>query len=94
MSIADLKKQIGPILRRNNVKKAAIFGSVARGDVRKNSDIDILIEFKNNDKSLFDLAGLQIELEGRLKKEVDLLTYNSLHPLLREDILREQKTIL
>ena len=89
MSISDLKKKIGPILRRNNVKKAAIFGSTARGDARKNSDIDILIEFKNNDKSLFDLAGLQIELEEKLKKTVDLLTYNSLNPLFKKNILKD-----
>ncbi len=44
--------------------------------------------------SLLDLAGLKIELEEVLRKEVDVLTYNSLHPLLRDRILSEQVVIL
>ncbi len=55
--------------------------------------IDILVEFKG-EKSLLDLVGLKIELEERLGKKVDVLTYNSLHPLLKERILNEQEVIL
>ena len=58
-----------------------------------NGDIDILIEFKGK-KSLLDLAGLKIELEEKLKRKVDVLTYDSLHPLLKEHILAEQVEIL
>ena len=94
MSIKDIKEKITPILKRNDVKRAAFFGSVARGDAKKNSDIDILVEFKKNDKSLLDLAGLKIELEEKMNKKVDVLTYNSIHPLLKEIILKEQKLIL
>ena len=94
MRVKDIKKKIAPILRRNGVKRAAVFGSVARGEAKKNSDIDILIEFKKNDKSLLDLAGLKIELEEKINKKVDILTYNSIHPFLREIILKEQKLIL
>lgn len=57
------------------------------------SDIDILIEF-NGTKSLLDLARLKIELEDVLKCKVDVLTYNSLHPLLKKQILAEQVEIL
>ena len=46
------------------------------------SDIDLLVEFKGK-KSLLDLAGLKLELEEKLKCYVDVLTYNSLHPLLK-----------
>jgi len=94
MGIKDIKKKITPILKRNDVKRAAIFGSVARGEAKKNSDIDILIEFKKNNKSLLDLAGLKIELEEKMNKKVDVLTYNSIHPFLKEIILKEQKLIL
>ena len=55
--------------------------------------IDILVEFKG-EKSLLDLVGLKIELEERLGKKVDVRTYNSLHPLLKERILNEQEVIL
>lgn len=81
------------ILKANDVKKAAIFGSFARGEATKSSDVDILIEFKGK-KSLFDLAGLKIELEEAIGRKVDVVTYKSLHPLLKEKILSEQLIIL
>ena len=64
-----------------------------RGELTKDSDIDILVEFKGK-KSLLDLVGLKQELEEILKRKVDVLTYNSLHPLLKDRILREQEVIL
>jgi len=92
--IAKIKKKITPILKSHDIKKAAVFGSFVRGENSKNSDIDILIEFRKDDKSLLDLVGLKLELEKKLSKKVDVLTYNSLHPLLRNIILKEQKAIL
>ena len=76
------------------VKRAALFGSFARGDATEESDIDLLIEFKGKKKSLLDLAALKIQLEESLGRNVDLITYNSLHPLLRNRILSEQVIIL
>jgi hypothetical protein len=92
-AIQNIKKKIIPILKRYEVKKAAIFGSFVRGEARKKSDIDILVDLPE-DKSLLDLVGLKLELEEILKRKVDVLTYNSLHPLLKNIILSEQKAIL
>jgi len=94
MSIQEIKNKIRPILRRHDVKRAAVFGSYARGDETKKSDVDILIEYRNNDKSLFDLAGLQIELEEKLKKKVDLGEYSTIRPQIKDRILSEQISIL
>ena len=91
--ILEIKEKIIDILKRNDVKRAALFGSIVRGDYTDKSDIDILIEFKGK-KSLLDLARLQLILEEVCKKKVDLLTYNSLHPLLKSRILEEQVMIL
>jgi hypothetical protein len=88
------KKTISKILVDSGVKRAALFGSFARGDATEDSDIDLLIEFKGKQKSLLDLAALKIQLQESLGKNVDLITYNSLHPLLRDRILSEQVTIL
>jgi hypothetical protein len=88
-----ISRKILPILRRYDVARAAIFGSIARGESTERSDIDLLVEFKGQ-KSLLDLAGLKIALEELLKTKVDVLTYNSLHPLLKDKILSEQKVIL
>jgi len=93
MKLEEIKVKIIPVLRRYDVRKAAIFGSFVKGEQRKDSDIDILVEFKG-EKSLLDLAGLKIELEEILGRKVDVLTYNSLHPLLKDKILQEQKVIL
>ncbi len=93
IEIEKIKNKILPILLRYDVARAAIFGSFARGENTEGSDIDILVEFRG-EKSLLDLAGLKIALEESLKMKVDVLTYNSLHTLLRERILREQMVIL
>ena len=75
------------------MKRASLFGSIVREEMTNESDIDLLVEF-NGKKSLLDLAGLKLELEEKLKCNVDVLTYNSLHPLLKEQILTEQVEIL
>jgi predicted nucleotidyltransferase len=92
MTTQKVKKKIIPILKRQGVTKAAFFGSFVRGETKKDSDIDLLVNLRK-DKSLLDLVGLKIELEEKLGRKVDLLTYNSLHPLLRDRILKEQKII-
>ncbi len=93
VEIRKIKKIIVPILKRNDVVKAGIFGSYARGEAKKRSDIDILIKFKGR-KSLFDLAGVEIELEKKLGKKADVLTYKSIHPLLKKQILSEEVKII
>jgi len=91
--IEKYKEIILEILKKHEVKKASLFGSIVREKMTINSDIDLIIEFKG-DKSLLDLAALQIELEEKLKLKVDILTYNSIHPLLKNQILAEQVEIL
>lgn len=91
--IEEIRGKILPVLQRYDVVKAAIFGSFVRGETKESSDIDILVEFRG-EKSLLDLVGLKIELEESLGKKVDVLTYDSLHPLLKKRILSEQEVIL
>jgi len=93
--INNIKKKILPILKKNHIIKAGIFGSYARGDNKKNSDVDILIQIKNGKKfSLFDMIGLQIEIEKRLKRKVDLITYESISPYLKRYILEDEIKII
>ncbi len=91
--IREIAIKIVPVLKKHGVTKAGIFGSHARGEAKKKSDIDVLIKFEG-DKSLLDLIGLKMELENALKKKVDLLTYKSIHPLLKKNILNEEVRIL
>jgi len=93
LSIEEVKSKVLPILKKYDITKASLFGSIARGEATKESDVDILVEFRG-DKSLLDLAGLKIELEEALGRKVDILTYNSVHRLLKDRILSEQKVII
>lgn len=91
--IDEYKLKILDVLKKHDVKRASLFGSIVRGEMNENSDIDILIEFQGK-KSLLNLGGLKVELEEKLKCKVDVVTYNSLHPLLKDQILAEQVEIL
>lgn len=91
--IKTIKKQILPILKKAGVLKSSLFGSVVRGEANKKSDIDILVELPKN-KTMFDLIDLEKKLETKLGKNVDLITYRSVHHLLRDIIFKEQVQIL
>jgi hypothetical protein len=91
--LEEIKRKALPILKEANVKKAALFGSYARGEQGVDSDIDILVDLPRG-KSLLDLVGLQQDLEETLRNKVDVITYNGIHPLLRDSILRYQYQIL
>lgn len=94
INIKEIKSKIVKVLKKNNVVRAGIFGSYARGEQTANSDIDILIEVGNKKFSLLDLVGIEIELQEALKKKVDLITYKAIHPLLKEIILKEEVKII
>ncbi|MBI4155410.1 nucleotidyltransferase family protein [Candidatus Woesearchaeota archaeon] len=92
--IEKIKKRILPILKEYNVVRAGIFGSYARGEAKKKSDIDILIEVRGRKFSLLDLVGLEQELRKKLGKNVDLLTYKGINHLLKDQILGEEIRII
>lgn len=92
MTTQAIKRKIVPILKRQGVTKAALFGSIARGEVKDNSDVDLLINLSPK-KTLFDLVNLKLELEKELGKKVDLVEYAAIRPLLKDVILNEQKII-
>ena len=88
-----VSERIIDILPKNGVKRASFFGSIVRGEMREDSDLDLLVEFEGR-RSLLDLAHLKNELEDAVNRRVDLLTYKSIHPLLKDRILAEQVPII
>ncbi|MFQ5532195.1 MAG: nucleotidyltransferase family protein [Candidatus Nanoarchaeia archaeon] len=91
-SLMEIKPKIIQILKKNKIKKAGIFGSYARGDQKKNSDIDILVE---PPKGIgFGFAGIEIQLSKELNKKVDLVSYNGLSPYLKDKILKQEVRII
>ena len=92
MTFYDIKSRILPVLKRQGVLKAALFGSFARNAAGKNSDVDILVKLEKS-KSLLDLIALRLELREALRMNVDVLTYDSINHLLKDRILKEQRLI-
>ncbi len=92
MELNEIKSKIKKVLKRHGIVRAGIFGSYARGEQKKNSDVDILIQ---PPKGIgFGFVGIQFELEDRLKRKVDLLSYGAIHPLLKKRILDEEVRII
>ncbi|MBL7072670.1 MAG: nucleotidyltransferase family protein [Candidatus Omnitrophica bacterium] len=91
--ISRIKRKILPILKKFGTRKAALFGSCVRDDMRENSDIDVLVEIES-DISLLGFVDLKQKIEEVLGRKVDLVEYDTLKPLLREKILKEQVVIL
>jgi uncharacterized protein len=91
----DLRQRRNDILRiaaRYGARNLRVFGSVARGDDRAHSDIDLLVDM-DPDRSLLDIVGLGQDLEELLDRKVDVLTGASLHPALRDRVLAESRPL-
>lgn len=91
--ISEVNELVRSLFKQYRITRAAVFGSFARGSVKKNSDIDILVSFESK-YDLLDIIGLKQDLEEILGRKVDLLTFNS----LKDDefsqlVLKEARTI-
>jgi predicted nucleotidyltransferase len=92
-NLEEIKNKALPILKQAGVTRSSLFGSFVRGENKTESDLDILVDLPRG-KSLFDLVDLQMKLEQALNKKIDIVTYRSLHPLLKSRILTEQVQII
>ena len=93
MDLEKTKEQIIPILKKHNVKKASLFGSIVMGTIHKGSDIDILVQLPK-DHSLMDRAVLKVELESFLGRKVDVVNYDGIKKHAKKSILSSQVSIL
>ncbi len=74
--------------KQHGVKTICLFGSMAKDEVSETSDVDFLVELEQG-RDLFDLGELLIDLQTLLKRKVDLVTKDSLHPRLYSRVLNE-----
>ena len=86
------REGLAAVCRKHDVRILKIFGSAARGEDHPESDVDFIVEFEG-DKSLFDLVGLQLDLEEFLGRDVDVLTEPALSPYLRDRILASASVV-
>jgi uncharacterized protein len=80
------------VAARHGARNVRVFGSVARGDDKPESDLDLLVEMER-DRSLLDLLALEQELEALLHRPVDVLTEESLAPSIRHRIAAEAQAL-
>jgi len=81
-----------PICLKYGVRSLAVFGSYARGEAGRNSDVDMLVSFHRR-VSLLTLVALERELSELLERRVDLQTVDGLSPYLRDRILKERQVV-
>ncbi|MBF0550200.1 MAG: nucleotidyltransferase family protein [Deltaproteobacteria bacterium] len=93
-SLEEITRKAVPILKKNDVVRAGIFGSFARHEEREDSDVDFLIDFGQASKTLFDLVDLQDQLEKELNRKIHLAFYDYLKPRIRQQILDDEVPIL
>ena len=81
-------------IRRLGVRRLALFGSVARGEARPDSDVDLLVEFAPGQKSFDRFMALSDLLERLLGHRVELVTVEALSPFIGPHILAEAADVL
>ena len=86
------RKEIMQIAARHGAYNVRVFGSVARGEARPDSDIDFLVNLEAG-RSLLDLARLLRELQALLNCPVDVVTEAGLRPRLRPKVLEEARPL-
>ena len=80
------------IAARHGAYNVRVFGSVARGEARPDSDIDLLVNLEEN-RSLLDLARLLRELQTLLDCKVDVMTEAGLRPRIRPQVLKDARPL-
>ena len=87
------KEKLRIFCRNHKIKRLALFGSAIRDELMPDSDIDILVEFlEDNTPGLFELSRMEIELTGILGRQVDLRTPDELSRYFRDEVVRTAET--
>lgn len=87
-------EQLANLCKRYSVQELSLFGSAARGDMRPDSDLDLLVEFLPEAQTdLVDYAGLMLDLSQLLGRKVDLVSKSGLKPLIRDSVLHDARLL-
>ncbi len=86
--LLPLREEILQIAAKHGAYNVRVFGSVARGEAREDSDVDFLVELEAK-RSLFDYIALMQDLAELLGRKVDVAEPETLHELIREKVLSE-----
>lgn len=90
--LLDRREEILHLAEMHGARNIRVFGSVARGDARPDSDVDFLVEMEPG-RSLLDLGGLAADLEQCLGRRVDIVEPEGLHWFIRDRIIKEARPL-
>jgi uncharacterized protein len=90
--LAEKREEILRLAASRGARNVRVFGSVARGEARDDSDIDLLVDVESG-RSLLDVVGLWLDLQELLGRKVDLLTEGGVNRHLRDRILAEARPL-
>ena len=86
------EEKLSEFCNKRNISKLSLFGSALRDELNENSDIDLLVEFKqNNVPGLMKLAEIELELTEMIGRKVDLRTPAELSRYFRNEVLSKAK---
>lgn len=91
-TIPELSAIVAPIARRHNVRKVSVFGNVARGDARPNSDVDLLVDM-GTPRTLFQMGGFYADVDDALRCSVDMVSTDSHDHSFLERIRKDEVVI-
>lgn len=83
-----INKELPNLKEKYPIKKLGVFGSFARGEQKKTSDIDVVVEF-NSPIGFFDFIRLENSLSEILQKKVDLVSKKAIKPAIKKRVLKE-----
>ncbi len=92
MIMKKLKDNMPTLREKYNIKTLGVFGSYIRGEQKKKSDVDILVEFEKP-LGLLEFVGLELQLSKLIGKKVDLVMKSALKPKIGKHILEEVQYI-
>jgi len=86
--LEEYRERILELAARRGASNVRIFGSLARGEGNKESDLDLLVTLEKG-RSLLDLVALKLDIEDLIHRSVDVVTDRALSPYIREQVLVE-----
>lgn len=93
MTIDEIKEKATPVLEDYKIEYAGVFGSVARGDSKPQSDIDIIVRVKHIPFGIWGMVGLKEDLEKALEVKVDLVSEQGISHSFASRIKRDLVTL-
>jgi len=87
-SVDEIKKRFGKVAGKYDIEQAFLFGSYARGEATKKSDVDICIK-GGNMKTLFQFGGFYADIQDAMKKKIDVIDYDEMYSGFKKEAGRE-----